>query len=46
MVACNNDIIAGKGSYSGPLANSWLPLTELSSHFNRLREIANRGPWL
>ena len=43
-VAYNNDIIAGKGSYSGPLANSWLPLTELSSH--GLREIANKGPWL
>ena len=46
MVVCNNDIIAGKGSYSGPLANSWLPLTELNSHFNRLREFANKGLWL
>ena len=27
MVACNNDIITGKGSYPGPLANLWLPLT-------------------
>ena len=46
MVACNNDIIAGKGSYSGPLANSWLLLTELNSHFNRLGEFANKGLWL
>ena len=46
MVAYNNDIIAGKRSYSGPLANPWLPLTELSSHFNRLREFADKGPWL
>ena len=42
MVAYNNDILAGKGSYSGPLANLWL--TE--QPFNRLREIANKGPWL